>query len=50
MAAEVDELLIEEPGEFELQRRVMAHLTGQDHTLPHGDIQRGRLGSYEGRF
>lgn len=50
MAAEVDELLIEEPSEFELQRRVMAHLTGQDHALPNGDIQRGRLGGYEGRL
>ncbi len=48
MASEVDELFIEEPGELELQRGVVAHLTGQNHTLPHGDVQRGRQGGYDG--
>ena len=47
---EVDELLVEEPGELKLQRWVMAHLTGQDHTLPHGDVQRGRQGRDDGRL
>ncbi len=48
MAPKVDELLIEEPGEFELQGWVVAHLTGQDHTLPNGDVQRGRQGGDDG--
>lgn len=50
MAPEVDELLVEEPGELELQRLVVAHLTGQDYTLPHSDVQRGRQGGYDGRL
>lgn len=50
VAAEVDELLVEEPGELELQRRVVAHLAGQDHALPHGDVQRGRQRGDGGRL
>lgn len=50
VAPEVDELLIEEPGELELQRRVVAHLTGQDHALPDGDVQCGRQGGDDGRL
>lgn len=50
VAPEVDELLVEEPGELELQRWVMAHLAGQDHALPHGDVQRGRQGGDDGRL
>lgn len=47
MTTKVDELLVEKPRKLELQRRVMAHLTRQDHALPHGDIQRGwRCGYY----
>lgn len=35
---EMDELLVEKPGELELQWGVVAHLTGEDHALSHGDI------------
>lgn len=50
VAPEVDELLIEEPGELELQRWIVADLTGKDDALPHGDIQRGWQGGDDGRF
>lgn len=50
MAPEVDELLVEEPGEFQLQGWIMADLTWQDHTLPHGDVQCGWQGGYDGRL
>lgn len=46
----MDELLVEEPGELELQRGVVVHLAGQHHALPDGDVQRGRLGGYDGRL
>ena len=44
VASEVDELLIEEPGEAGLQGGVMGHLAGQDDALPHRHVQRRRLG------
>lgn len=44
----VDELLVEEPGELKLQRRVVAHLTWQNHTLPNSDVQRCGLCSDDG--
>lgn len=50
MTPEVDELLVEEPGELELQRRVVAHLAGQDHTLADGGVQRGGQGGDDGRL
>lgn len=50
MGAEVDELLVEEPGELELQRGVVVHLARQHHALPNGDVQRGRLGGNDGRL
>lgn len=48
MTPKVDELLIEEPGELELQWLVVAHLTWQDHALPHGDVQRRWQSGYYG--
>lgn len=50
VAPEVDELLVEEPGELEFQRRVVAHLAGQDHALPDGDVQRGGQRGDDGRL
>ena len=50
MVPEVDELLVEEPGELELQGGVVVHLAGQDHALPHGDVQRGGQGGDDGRL
>ena len=37
--AEVDELLVEEPGELEVQRVVVGHVAGQDDALPHRHVQ-----------
>lgn len=42
VASKVDELLIEEPGELEVQRGVMGHLAGQDNALTHSHIQMTR--------
>lgn len=39
VAPEVDELLIEEPGELEVQRGVMRHLAGQHDALTHRHVQ-----------
>lgn len=50
VAPEVNELLIEEPGELQFQRRVMAHLTWQDHTLPNSDVQRRGLRGDDSRL
>ena len=50
MAPEVDELLVEEPGELELQGWVVAHLTGQDHAFPNGYVHRGGRGGDDGRL
>lgn len=50
MAPEVNELLVEEPGELQLQGRVVAHLAGQNHALPHRGVQRGRLRGDETRL
>ena len=46
---EVDELLVEEPGELELQRVVVGHVAGQDDALPHSHVQvAGRAGDGRG--
>ena len=47
--AEVDELLVEEPGELELQGVVVGHVAGQDDALPHRHVQvAGRAGDGRG--
>ncbi len=40
MAAEVDELLVEKPGELELQRGIVGHLAGKNDALTDGHVQR----------
>ena len=49
MVGEVYELLVEEPGELELQRVVVGHVAGQDDALPHRHVQvAGRAGDGRG--
>jgi len=46
--SEVDELLVEEPGELELQRCVVGDVAGQDDALAHRHVQVSR-GAGDGR-
>lgn len=47
MASEVDELLVEEPGELEVHGGVMRHLARQHDTLTHSHVQMtGRTGDH----
>lgn len=39
VASKVDELLVEEPGELQVQRGVMGNLAGQHDALAHSYIQ-----------
>ena len=50
MVGKVYELLVEEPGELELQRGVVGHLARQDDALAHRDIHGGRLGDNHRRL
>lgn len=42
VASEMDELLVEEPGELEVQRGVVGHLAGQHDALTHRHVQMPR--------
>lgn len=50
VVAKVDQLLVEEPGEHEFQRRVMSHLTRQHDALSYSHVQGGRCRCYNGRL
>lgn len=39
MVSKVDELFVEEPGEFQIERGVMGDLAGQDDALAHRHVQ-----------